>query len=256
MTGFFAYLKKELWEQLMTMKAVIICILFFLLGIISPIGAKYAPEVISRLTKDSITIQMADPTYLDAFAQFFKNLSQLGVIIFVIVFGNVLSQELTKGSLIIPMSKGLSMKAVIHAKFIALVFYWTAALAVSFLSCAIYTRILFSEINLEGVAILLLGSWIFGVFLISLIIFSNILCRGGYISLLLIAGCVGVLFLLNLLPDVRDYLPLKLVGVDVASALINQDYSFSKSGAVTCMLIVAFLLISHICAADKRKFCN
>ena len=39
MKGFYAYLKKELWEQVATFKVLIVVLLFFLLGVISPIGA-------------------------------------------------------------------------------------------------------------------------------------------------------------------------------------------------------------------------
>lgn len=255
MTGFIAYLKKELWEQIVTFRLGIICTIFLLLGIISPIGAKYAMEVISALTKNSINIQMADPTYLDSFVQFFKNISQLGVVVFIIIFYSILSQELNKGSLIIPMSKGLSLKAVINAKFVGLIFSWTVALGISFLSCVLYTKILFHNMCLEGIGVLLLGTWIFGVFLISLIIFSNVICKGGYVSLLLVAGCVGVLFLLNVLPDIREYIPLNLVNMDVRNVLLTQEYSLMKSGVVTCVLIIVFLLVSYLRTNDKSKFC-
>ncbi len=72
MKGFYAYLKKELWEQVATFKVLIVVLLFFLLGVISPIGAKYTTEVIGALSTDLINLQMPDPTYIDAWAQYFK----------------------------------------------------------------------------------------------------------------------------------------------------------------------------------------
>ena len=86
MKGFYAYLKKELWEQVATFKVLIVVLLFFLLGVISPIGAKYTTEVIGALSTDLINLQMPDPTYIDAWAQYFKNISQLGFVVFVIIF--------------------------------------------------------------------------------------------------------------------------------------------------------------------------
>ena len=105
MKGFYAYLKKELWEQVATFKVLIVVLLFFLLGVISPIGAKYTTEVIGALSTDLINLQMPDPTYIDAWAQYFKNISQLGFVVFVIIFYNTLGNELIKGTLIIPFSK-------------------------------------------------------------------------------------------------------------------------------------------------------
>lgn len=96
MKGFYAYLKKELWEQVATFKVLIVVLLFFLLGVISPIGAKYTTEVIGALSTDLINLQMPDPTYIDAWAQYFKNISQLGFVVFVIIFYNTLGNELIK----------------------------------------------------------------------------------------------------------------------------------------------------------------
>ena len=118
MKGFYAYLKKELWEQVATFKVLIVVLLFFLLGVISPIGAKYTTEVIGALSTDLINLQMPDPTYIDAWAQYFKNISQLGFVVFVIIFYNTLGNELIKGTLIIPFSKGLAIREVVNANFV------------------------------------------------------------------------------------------------------------------------------------------
>lgn len=256
MRGFWAYLKKEIWEQVVTYKVLIICTLFFLMGIISPIGAKYAAEVIAVLTDESISIQLPDPTYVDAFVQFFKNMSQLGVIVFVIIFSNILGQELTKGTLIIPISKGLTLRAVINAKFVSLLFSWTVSLLVSFAACIVYTKILFPGLQMDGVAPLLLGMWIFGMFLSTLIIFANVICKGGYISLLLVGGCVGLLFLLSVLPGVKEFCPLKLVNLDVASAIVNQNVNLWKSGIVTCIVMLILMVVSNIRVRSKGEYCN
>lgn len=103
-----------------------------MLGVISPIGAKYTTEVIGALSTDLINLQMPDPTYIDAWAQYFKNISQLGFVVFVIIFYNTLGNELIKGTLIIPFSKGLAIREVVNAKFCALVINWTVSLVVSF----------------------------------------------------------------------------------------------------------------------------
>lgn len=136
MKGFYAYLKKELWEQVATFKVLIVVFLCFLLGVISPIGAKYTTEVIGALSTDLINLQMPDPTYIDAWAQYFKNISQLGFVVFVIIFYNTLGNELIKGTLIIPFSKGLAIREVVNAKFCALVINWTVSLVVSFFHVA------------------------------------------------------------------------------------------------------------------------
>lgn len=256
MKGFYAYLKKELCEQVATFKVLIVVLLFFLLGVISPIGAKYTTEVIGALSTDLINLQMPDPTYIDAWAQYFKNISQLGFVVFVIIFYNTLGNELIKGTLIIPFSKGLAIREVVNAKFCALVINWTVSLVVSFFSCSLYTKVLFPDVNFTGVMPLLFCSWLFGVFLIALIICTNVVCKGGYVSLLLIVSCIGVLFLINLIPKMKEYNPLNIVNIDVATAISGEVYHFEKSGIVTLVAIVVALIISNLIVGLKKEYYN
>ncbi|MBQ7925166.1 MAG: hypothetical protein IJ335_02620 [Lachnospiraceae bacterium] len=256
MKRFYAYVKKELREQVATFKALIIVLLFFLLGVISPIGAKYTTEVIGALSTDLIKLQMPDPTYIDAWAQYFKNISQLGFVVFVIIFYNALGNELIKGTLIIPFSKGLTIGEVINAKFCALIIIWTVSLAVSFFSCSLYTKVFFGDVNFAGVMPLLFCTWLFGVFVIALVICTNVVCKGGYVSLLLIVSCIVVLFLINLIPKIKEYNPLNIVNINVATAISEGVYHYEKSGIVTLVAIVIALMLSNLIVRLKKEYYN
>ena len=63
MKGFYAYLKKELWEQVATFKVLIVVLLFFLLGVISPIAVSYThlmtPAKINQICEYVSMIQVS-----------------------------------------------------------------------------------------------------------------------------------------------------------------------------------------------------
>ncbi|WP_222860725.1 hypothetical protein [Paenibacillus antibioticophila] len=89
---------------------------FFIVGMLSPLTAKLMPELLSSFLPEGMTLTIAEPTALDAWIQFFKNTSQMGLILIVILFSGILGTELTRGTLINMLTKGLSRHAVILSK--------------------------------------------------------------------------------------------------------------------------------------------
>ena len=84
---------------------------------IYPISARYLPEVAASLLPDGIQIQLPQPEVMDSWAQFYKNISQIGIIILLIVFSTMISNELQKGTLIHLLTKGLSRTTILLAKY-------------------------------------------------------------------------------------------------------------------------------------------
>jgi len=63
------------------------------------------PEIVGSLVTDGVVITLPEPTAYDAWAQFFKNATQMGLFVMVILFSGVLSSELSKGTLINLLTK-------------------------------------------------------------------------------------------------------------------------------------------------------
>ena len=132
MRSYIAFCKKEVLENLRTHKVLILMIVFLLFGMMSPLTAKLMPEIFKSLALDGIVITIPEPTALDAYAQFFKNTSQMGLLVVLLVFGGMLSNEITKGTLINMVTKGLSRPVVILSKFTVASILWTLTLLASF----------------------------------------------------------------------------------------------------------------------------
>ena len=118
MKSFIAFSRKEFIEYLRTYKLFIVIMIFLLLGFLNPITAKYLPEIVSLVMPEGV-MNIPTPTVFDSWAQFFKNVPQMGLIIFLVVFGGVMSNELSKGTLVNILSKGFPRQTIVLSKFIS-----------------------------------------------------------------------------------------------------------------------------------------
>ena len=85
---------KELWK---TYKFLILCAVLLLFGMSSPLLAKLTPELFSQIDLGLGTpLQLPDATFLDAYAQFFKNMTQICLIVLVLVLSGTIPHELKK----------------------------------------------------------------------------------------------------------------------------------------------------------------
>ena len=132
MKAFWAFTKKELTEYYRTAKIMILMVVFLLFGMMNPVLAKFTPEIIKAAGLD---LNLPDPTAMDSWAQFFKNVGQMGLIIVVIVFSGIMANEFSKGTLINILTKGLKRKTVILSKFTVASCLW----ALSYLLCFVVT---------------------------------------------------------------------------------------------------------------------
>jgi len=141
----FAFLKKEFFEYTKTYKLFIMLMIFIIFGITNPLIAKLMPEIVGSLVTDGVVITLPEPTAYDAWAQFFKNATQMGLFVMVILFSGVLSSELSKGTLINLLTKGLSRTAVILSKYTCMVSVWTISISLCFGLTYGYTAYLFPQ---------------------------------------------------------------------------------------------------------------
>jgi ABC-2 type transport system permease protein len=175
MNQFIAFTKKEFYESVATFRLYILFAVFLVLGMLSPLMAKLTPEILEMLGDmgTGIAIQMPEPTMMDAWGQFFKKLSQIGMLALVIVFGGLMSNELSKGSLTNLLTKGLNRHTVIFSKFFSASVLWICSYLLCFGVCYAYTAY-FWEIGTMGHALLAFAApWLFGEFMLALLIFSG-----------------------------------------------------------------------------------
>src|SRR5665648_218973 len=105
MRAYLAFTKKELLENLRVYKILIMFMVFLLLGMLGPLTAKLTPKLLQSLMTDGIQIITREPTAIDSWAQFFKNVSQMGFIVLTILYSGMMANEFNHGTLINILTK-------------------------------------------------------------------------------------------------------------------------------------------------------
>ncbi|MDF2512637.1 MAG: rane protein [Herbinix sp.] len=253
MRGFYAFIKKEFLEQIRTFRLWILLAVAVLFGMMSPLMAKLMPEILSSMNMEGMVIQIPEPTVYDAYTQFFKNFTQMGTLVILLIFGGTLSGELSKGTLINLLAKGLPRRTVLLSKYVAAVIIWTVAYALAFVTNYGYTVYLFPETDVKNLFFSLFCLWIFVCFVISLIMLSSTIAPGSFGGLILSAGALVVMLMVSIIPKAEKFNPITLASVNVALLEGTKSVSgLTLTVSITILLILGSLIAS-ILIFEKKK---
>jgi len=252
MNGYKAFLKKEIVEYAKTYKLLIMLVIFAVFGITNPLMAKLMPEILGSLVTDGIVITMPEATAFDAWMQFFKNATQMGLIVIVILTSGVLSSELSRGTLINLLTKGLSRTAVIVSKYTCMVIVWTASIALCFGLTYGYTVYLFPEDEVSNLLFSVFCLWLFGLFLLAAILLSAVLTKSSYGCLLITGVAVVVCMLVNMIPAAHGYNPISLA-TDNMRLITNSTEVYSLYSAIIIATLLSLLFVSISVLVFRKK---
>lgn len=252
MRAYYAFLKKELLESIRTYKLLILIAVFFIFGMMSPLTAKLMPELLSSFLPEGMTLTVAEPTALDAWMQFFKNTSQMGLILTVILFSGMLGTELSRGTLINMLTKGLSRHAVILSKLTAMILLWTISYTTAFAVAWGYTAYLFPNDIPPYLGLSVFCLWLFGTFLMGLLLFTATIVKSNYGALILTGAVAVLLAMANIAPLLQQYNPLSLALNN--TALLTSAVQPSKMYSALVVACACLpLLIAGSAAVFRRR---
>ncbi len=253
MRAFRAFFKKELTEQIRSFRGIILVGILFVFGMMSPILAKMMPDILSQMPMNGLTITLPEPTGLDAWAQFTKNVGQMGYLVLLLLFGGMLSQEISRGTLLLPLSKGISRAAVIVAKFVAGTFLWTVSFGISAAVAYGYTAYLFPSYSSDFLLQALGLMWLFGVFLLALVLFAGSFVPGTFGGLLVAAGIIGILLAGSVFPSFADWNPISLATLSdgILAGTVDAGDLAPAIGMTTGL--IAGMVLGAIACFRKRR---
>jgi ABC-2 type transport system permease protein len=240
-------------ENMRTYKLFIMGIVFLLFGIMNPVTAKIMPDLLKSLLPEGMSINIGEPTALDSWAQFFKNVPQMGLIVLVIVFSGIMANEISRGTLINMLTKGLSRSVVILSKFTTAATIWTLSYALCFAVTYFYTAYFWSMNGVSNIFFSVFCLWLFGILLLAIIIFGGVLFKSNYASLLFTAGIVVVLMLINIAPVIKKYNPITLSSDNLALLTGNMTPSDFTAGIIITCAATVTLLVSAILIFNKKQ---
>ena len=252
MKSYIAFTKKEFCESWRTYKLFIMLAVFLLLGMMNPITAKITPQLLESLLPAGMNITIAEPTALDSWMQFFKNVPQMGLIVLVIIFSGIMANEFSRGTLINMLTKGLSRSVVILSKFTMAVAVWTLSYIVCFVVTYAYTAYFWNSDGIRNVGFSVFCLWFFGILLLAIIMLGGVLSKNSYGGLLFTGGLVIVLMLLNIAPKLQKYNPITLASSNLALLTGDMAVSDFTGSIVICGIATIVFIASAIGLFNKR----
>ena len=247
MKPLLSFLKKEYLETVRTGKFIILMLLIVLFGFMNPAIAKLTPWMMEMfsdsMAESGLTVTDIQVDAMTSWTQFFKNIP-MALIAYVLIFSDIFTKEYKSGTLLLVLTKGLSRYKVVLAKTVLLLSFWTFGYGLCFAITYGYNAYFWDN----GIAHNLFPSvaiwWLFGVWVICLIVlFSSLLQNNTGVSLC-IGGTVLLAYLLGILPKIQAYSPTMLM--DSNSLLMGTEEigAYIKAIVVTAALCIVCVAVS------------
>lgn len=252
MKSYWAFTKKEFIESIRTYKLLIMIVVFLILGTMSPLIAKFTPEILDGMESSSMQVSVMEIGAIDSWTQYYKNVPLIGLILLVIIYSGMLSNEIGKGTLINILTKGMKRTTVIVSKMTVSIIIWTISYILAFAVTYAYTVYYWPDDVLENIVVSALFVWAFGIMILSFIMLGSVIIKGTTGGLLLPGGMLAVMFVGNFFPEFAEYNPMYLVTQN--TSLLNEIVELSDfcKPCLVCIALTICSLISACIIFNKR----
>jgi ABC-2 type transport system permease protein len=248
MEGFGVFLPKELREAARANRLLVVGALFLLLGIISPLTAKYTSELLQAIGagQQGVQITFPPPTVKDAVLQYLKNVAGTGIFVAILLPMGLVAREKERGTAAFVLTKPLARPAFLLAKFVALVLTLTVGVVLAALAAYFYTALLFEPLPLDG----FIGCSL--LILLSLLVYAAFTFLGStLVSSQLAAAGIGLgawaaVTLLGVIPNAGQYTPAGLLEPASALALGTPPPHLAVSVLASLGLVVVLMALAGL----------
>lgn len=256
MNSLLAFMKKEYLEAARTGKIVILILLFVLFGIMSPAIAKLTPWMMETLSdsmaENGLIVTNIQVDALTSWTQFFKNIS-IALIAFVLIFSDIFTKEYKSGTLLLVLTKGLSRYKVVLAKAVLLLSLWTVGYGICFAITYGYNAYFWDNSITNNLFFSATMWWLFGVWVICLIVFFSSLLQNNAGVTLCVGGTVLLAYLLSIISKAKAYSPAVLMNTNSILMGVEAIDAYIKAIVITVFLCIVCVAVS-IPIVNKRQF--
>jgi ABC-2 type transport system permease protein len=256
MSGFGILLRKELVEAWRTRRLPVVAGLFAIVGMISPLTARYLPEILKATLGDQLTVPVPQPTVEIALEQLQKNLGQLGALSAIALAMGSVAGELDRGTAALVLAQPVTRRAFLAAKLTAIGVVLAICTALAVGVAWIYTAVLFEPgpvlgwVALAALAWLALAAWASLTFLASAATGSTTAAAGlGFVGLIVLSIVAAV-------PAFDRYLPSGLAapGIRIASgATASLDSGVLATAVAGTVVVIAASVVGAVVAFRHRE---
>lgn len=252
MTGFGAFLAKELREIVRTWRIWVVPGLVLLMAVTGPIMAYFTPAIMNwALQGSEVQVELPTPTFADSYLQWVQNLSQLVTFTVIIALGGIISAEVRQQTALMVLTRPLSRMAFVLAKVVAN----TAFLAVvGVVGAAVtygVTAALFPDAPIIPLAAAT-GLWlVWAVVLVGLMTLLSAALGSGAAASGIGIGCYIAVSLIGIWPPAAKYSPAGLITA-LTPLAAEQDVEIGWPIA-TGFVLAAVLVAAAIRVFSRRE---
>jgi ABC-2 type transport system permease protein len=253
MKGFAAFVRKEVVEIVRTWRIWVLPGILLVFAVTGPITARFTPEIVGAVGGDqmaAIAKVIPVPTYLDAYAQWIKNLSQIALFAIIIIYGGIVSSESKSGTAILVLTKPVSRVAFVVAK--ALVH--SAFLAITVLAGTLVTwagTLFIFGVAPTGPLFAAAGAWlVFGVLFVAIMTLLSVLLSSQAGAAGLGLGAFAIISLSAIWEPLGKYSPAALAGQPMA---IAAGQPAQVAWPIVTSLVLAVALVALAAWSFRRK---
>lgn len=256
MNGFRVLLHKELLEAWRTRRLPVVGILFLVIGILSPLTARYLNEILAIALGDQLPVTLPVPTAATAIDQLLKNMGQMGALAAIALAMGSVSGELDRGTAALVLAQPATRPAFLLAKLTAISIVLGAGVALGVGVTWVYTAILFEPLPVAGWIVMAVLGWLALVawasltFLASAATGSTTAAAGlGFVALIGVSIVAVVPALDHLLPT-GLMLPSGLIAAGQGDRVVAGELATAVVGT---LVIVAGSAIGALAAFRRRE---
>lgn len=247
-------IKKEMREIFKTYRLWVIPVFFLFLGFSAPAAAKFLPDLLaSQIEAQNLKITFPEPSVLEAFQSYFKNLAQMGLIAVILFSMGLVSEERSSGVLAQVVTKPVGRGTVVWSKWLVHAGWFAISMAAGAVGAYLYTWALFEQPSLGG---FVFGNLIFAVYM--LFVFSSALAASAVFKRQIGAGATAFLIYfaagaLTLFPDkYARFTPGFLSGAAV-EALSKPSGLSDVVPAMISAAVLSIVLVAGAIAVFQRQ---
>lgn len=252
MSGFRVFARKELLEIARTWRIWVLPGILLFFGLTGPVLAKLTPQILAAVGGgQGIVIQLTKPpTYLDAYGQWLKSLSQIGLFALIIIYGGLVSSERRSGTAVLVLTKPVSRRAFVVAKVLVHALFLTAVVVLGTALTWAETAVLFGSAPAEALWAAALSWLAFAVLFLAIMTLLSVWVGSQAAAAGVGIGLYALLAVAGVWPPLAALSPAGLVG---APSALAAGKNVAVLWPVLTSLGLATLLVAAAAAVFRRQ---
>jgi ABC-2 type transport system permease protein len=245
-TGFAVLVRKELIEQWRTARLPVVATVFLLVGLSSPLLARFTPEILKGVGGDQFQIVFPTPTAADAYDQLAKNLGQLGAVIAILLAMGSVAMEKERGTAALILTKPATRAAFLMAKLVAIAATLAVSTTIGSAGAWFYTLVLFEPLPLEGFVLASILQWLALMCYATVTFVGSTLTRSALAAAGFGVAALVVLGVASIVPGIGRFLPSGLGPASHGLALGQAHVEVVGPTIASVALIIVLAMIAWL----------